>query len=282
MPSDTKGTAGRFDSVSDRHLLITGASRGIGAATALRLAGDFGRMTLVGRSRQRHAEVIDALEGHGVTVTLVPCDLASLSSVSRAIQSIEGPIDVVLVNAGVGGSRAQTEDGFEIHFGVNHLAHHLLVTGLADRIRDRVVVVSSNAHYDSNGLDLDTVRRRTASLTGFPEYRDSKLANVLFGRELARRFPFAAHVVHPGMVATDIWRRIPWPVRPFFTRRMATPHEGADTPAWACVTDGLTDGGYFARRTLRDPSPQAMNMSAAVSLWHRSEEWLAPYRRDTT
>ncbi|MFP5331172.1 MAG: SDR family NAD(P)-dependent oxidoreductase [Acidimicrobiia bacterium] len=265
--------------MTDRHLLITGASRGIGAATALRLAGDFGRMTLVGRNRERHAEVIAALEGLGVAVTLVECDLASLVSVSQAVQSIREPIDVVLANAGVGGRRGQSEDGFEIHFGVNHLAHHLLVTDLADHIRDRVVVVSSNAHYDSTGLDLDAVRRRTASLTGFPEYKDSKLANVLFGRELARRFPFAVHVVHPGMVATDIWRRIPWPVRPLFTRRMATPDEGADTPAWACVADGLENGGYYARRALREPSRVARDREVAAKLWDRSEEWVAPYRK---
>lgn len=214
----------------------------------------------------------------GVAADLIECDLSSLRSVADAASAVEGPVDVVLTNAGVAGQRAITTDGFEIHFGVNHLAHHLLVTSLVDRIRDRVVIVSSNAHYDSAGVDLDGVDRSTRSVTGFPEYRDSKLANVLFGRELARRSPFGVHVVHPGLTATDIWRRIPWPIRPLFTRRMATANQGADTPVWACVEAGLETGGYFARRTLRDPSPQAMDDAAAAELWKRSETWVEPYR----
>jgi len=239
-------------------------------------------MTLIGRNPSRHRPVNDNLEARGVETHLIECDLTSLKSVADAAQAVEGQVGVILANAGVGGQRAETADGFEIHFGVNHLAHHLLVTALADRVTDRVVIVSSNAHYDSDGLDLDQVRRSTRSLTGFPEYRDSKLANVLFGRELARRRGFAVHIVHPGVTATDIWRRIPWPIRPLFTRRMAGPEEGADTPAWACVESALETGGYYARRTIREPSPQAMSDAAAAELWERSEEWVQPYREAHT
>lgn len=235
-------------------------------------------MTLVGRDPARHRPVIDDLQTRNVEADLIECDLSSLESVADAVGAVDGQVDVLLANAGVAGQRAETADGFEIHFGVNHLAHHLLVTALADRVADRVVIVSSNAHYDSDGLDLDQVRRSTRSLTGFPEYRGSKLANVLFGRELARRWDFAVHIVHPGVTATDIWRRIPWPIRPLFTRRMAGPEEGADTPAWACVESGLETGGYYARRTLRQPSPQAMDDAAATALWERSEAWVQPYR----
>lgn len=263
-----------------RHLLVTGASRGIGAAAAIGLAEHFTAMTLVGRHPDRHRAVLDELQTRGVRTRFVECDLSSLDSVGRATASVETPVDLVLANAGVGGQRGVTEDGFEIHFGVNHLAHHLLVTSLADRIRDRVVVVSSNAHYDSHGLDLNSVRRPTKSLTGFAEYRDSKLANVLFGRELARRHDFEVVVVHPGVTATDIWRRIPWPIRPLFTRNMATPAEGADTPVWAVTTQGLRSGGYYARRTLRIPSERAMDDEAARELWERSEEWVTEHRRN--
>lgn len=212
----------------------------------------------------------------------VECDLASLHAVAQAVDSIDAAVDVVLANAGVGGQRGSTEDGFEIHFGVNHLAHHLLVTQLADRVTDRVVIVSSNAHYDSDGLDLDAVQRPTRSLTGIGEYQDSKLANILFGRELARRHRFGVHIVHPGITATDIWRRIPWPIRPLFTRRLADASEGADAPAWACVQSGLETGGYYARRTLRQPSPQAMDDAATSALWERSEVWVQPYREGRT
>lgn len=270
----------RFGPVTDRHLLATGASRGIGAATVIRLSEHFNRMTLFGRDSERHRPVIDELNTRGVDARLIECDLVSLGSVARAAAGIEHDVDVVLANAGVGGQRGMTMDGFEIQFGVNHLAHHLLVTALADRIRDRVVVVSSNAHYDSDGVDLEAVQRSTRSRTGFPEYRDSKLANVQFGRELARRHGIGVVVVHPGMTATDIWRRIPWPIRPLVTRRMASPEEGADTPTWACNEPGLVSGGYYAGRTLRRPSSQALDDSACAELWERSERWVAPYRKD--
>lgn len=272
----------RFDTVTERHLVVTGASRGIGAAAVSQLADHFRRMTLIGRDPARYRPVTDHLAERGVETQLIECDLSSLQSVAEAARAVDGRVDVVLANAGVAGQRAETADGFEIHFGVNHLAHHLLVTSLMDRIEGRVVIVSSNAHYESAGLDLDAMRRSTRSLTGFREYRDSKLANVLFGRELARRHGFGVHVVHPGVTATDIWRRIPWPIRPLFTRRMAGPEEGADTPTWACVEEGLESGGYYARRTLRRPSPQAMDDEAASRLWERSESWVQPYREGNT
>lgn len=265
--------------MSNGHLLITGASTGIGRATADGLAENFDRITLVGRSSERHAAVLDGLRRTGTVATLVECELGSLASVAAAAEAVDGTIDVLIANAGVGGRRGVTHDGFELHFGVNHVAHHLLVTELAGRITDRVVIVSSNAHYDSDGLDFDRVHGRTSSLTGFREYRDSKLANVLDGMELARRFPFATHVVHPGVTATAIWRRIPWPLRPLFTRRMQDPDQGADTPVWAATASNLESGGYYARRTRRSPSDLASDEEAARELWERTEAWVSPFRR---
>jgi retinol dehydrogenase 12 len=265
--------------VSGRHLVITGASGGIGRATALRLASDFGRITFVGRDANRHAPVMDATARVGARSELVECELTSLRSVADAAASIVDPVDVVVANAGVGGRRGITEDGFELHFGVNHLAHHLLITELADRILDRVVVVSSNMHHDATGVDVQQLRRPTASFTGIPEYRNSKLANVLAGRQLARRYPFATHIVHPGLVATGIWRRIPWPLRPLLTRRMASSEVGADTPSWAAIADGLASGGYYSRRTLQPPSALAQDDEAGSRLWETSEEWVAGFRR---
>lgn len=258
--------------------MITGASTGIGRATAGGLAKDFERVTLVGRNPDRHAPVIDELARAGTHVEFVECEMASLESVAGAASFI-GPVDVLIANAGVAGRRGITEDGFELHFGVNHLAHHLLVTELADRILDRVVVVSSNAHHEADGLDLGGVQRNTPSFAGIREYRHSKLANVLFGRQLAQRFPFTTVIVHPGLVATDIWRRLPWPVRPLVTRRMAPPEVGADTPCWAATAEGLASGGYYSKRTLHPPSAPARDDDAGERLWVRSEEWVAGFRR---
>ncbi len=260
------------------HLLITGASSGIGRAAAVALAPRFAKVTLVGRSRERHQPVIDDLTAAGVEAKLVICDLSSLAAVTVAAASVIEPVDTVIANAAVGGVRGVTVDGFEIHFGVNHLAHHLLVTELADRITDRVVVVSSNAHFEAGHLDYRRVRRRTRSLTGLTEYRGSKLANVWFGRELARRCRFGVHIVHPGLAATDIWRRIPWPLRSLVTRNMASPAAAAETPVWAVTTPDLQSGGYFARCAPRPPSQLARDDAAAGDLFERSEAWLRPYR----
>ena len=265
------------------HLLITGASAGIGHAAALEMASTFSHITIIGRDPARHDGLLSRLRNEGADARLVECDLTSLDAVAEAAARVrEGwTIDVLIANAGVAGARGTTQDGFEVHFGVNHLAHHLLVTELADRLTDRVVVVASNAHYASDGLRYDRVRERTKSLTGFAEYQDSKLANVLFGRELARRFGFASQIVHPGVVATRIWRRIPWPIRPLVTRRMATPAEGAETVTWAATADGLESGGYYAAKTRHEPSAQAVDQDAAIELWEQTEEWLAPFRRST-
>lgn len=261
-----------------RHLVITGASTGIGRATVNALADRFERITLVGRSPERHQPVMAELTALGAEATLAECDLRSLASVSAAARRIHGDIDVVIANAGVGGGRGSTDDGFELHFGVNHLAHHLLVNSLAGRIRDRVVIVSSNAHFDAAEPEWDRLTSPTRSFTGFPEYRFSKLANVWCGRQLAVRHGFATYVVHPGLVASDIWRRIPTAVRPWVTRGMASTEAGACTPMWAATAHGLPSGGYFAHMTPREPSALAVDDGRAEAMWDRSETWVAPYR----
>src|SRR5206468_351941 len=111
--------------------------------------------------------------------------------------------------------------GFEITFGTNYVGSFLLTRLLLDRIREsapaRIVNVSSIGHYRAPGIDYEAVRRPTKSRTGLPEYFVSKLANVLHAQELARRLHgdgVTTYSLHPGEVATNVWRRVPWPVRP--------------------------------------------------------------------
>jgi NAD(P)-dependent dehydrogenase (short-subunit alcohol dehydrogenase family) len=255
------------------HLVITGASTGIGRATVEALQPRCSRITLVGRSPERHREVLTAVPG----AEFVAADLRSLRSVASAGAAVHGKIDVLIANAGVAGQRGITDDGFELHFGVNHLAHHLLVRSLAKRITDRIVIVSSNAHFGAEGIDYEAVCRTTRTLTGFSEYQQSKLANIWFGRELARRTGLRTHIVHPGVVASDIWRRIPGPIRRLYTRNMLTTEQGATTSVWAATTDGLDSPGYFALRAPMNPSAVALDDRAAATLWDRSEEWLTPF-----
>jgi NAD(P)-dependent dehydrogenase (short-subunit alcohol dehydrogenase family) len=141
------------------------------------------------------------------------------------------------------------------------------------------VVVASDAHYDAEDLDVDKLRGRTRTIVGMKEYSRSKLANVLFAQELARRVDpaeISAYALHPGVIASDIWRRVPWPIRPIMTRSMATNEEGARTSLWCATTDdpALVSGAYYDSCAPEDPSELATPELAAW-LWDRSEAWTA-------
>lgn len=269
--------------------LITGANTGIGRHIALTLAASGARMILAGRSRERTEPVIrEVQESAGEdNVVFVGMDLASLASVRKAASEVlrlTPSLDLLINNAGLGGTRGLTADGFEIQFGVNHLGHFLLTTLLLDLIREsapaRIVTVASGAHYRAGGIDFAAVRRRTRSLTGYPEYAVSKLANVLFSDELGRRLEGSGvftYAVHPGTVATDIWRRLPSPIRWLITRRMLTSEEGAlPVLHYAASPDaaGLTRV-YCHRTEIREPSEPARDRRLARELWFRSQEWVA-------
>src|SRR5262249_57164152 len=186
--------------LSGRTFLITGANTGIGRATAADLAGRGGRVALGCRSAQKGrdaAAAIGAATGNEA-VTFLPLDQADLASVRTCAEQFLArgePLHVLINNGGVAGQRGITADGFELAFGVNHLGHFALTTALlgclAASAPARVVNVSSDSHYQAKGIDFEAVRRRTASVTGMREYTVSKLSNVLFTQELARRWPTA-------------------------------------------------------------------------------------------
>jgi NAD(P)-dependent dehydrogenase (short-subunit alcohol dehydrogenase family) len=174
-----------------------------------------------------------------------------------------------------------TASGFEIAFGTNHVGPFLLTALLLDRLRSsapaRIVNVASIAHYDAPGIDWEAVRRPTRSLTGMREYRVSKLANVLHARELAVRLEgsgVSTYSLHPGTIASDIWRRVPWPLRPLMTRRMRTPEQGARTSIYCATSGEVADqtGRYYDDCRPREPAASVTDTLAA-ELWRRSCEW---------
>jgi retinol dehydrogenase-12 len=266
--------------------LITGGNTGIGLAAARNFAGRGGRVYLACRSRAKGetavAALIEATGNH--QIGYLPLDLADLDSVRACAQEFlarDEPLHVLVNNAGVAGSRGLTRDGFELTFGVNHVGHFVLTMALLDRLAAsapaRVVTVSSDAHYAAPGIDFDAVRRRTRHVTGMPEYAVSKLANVLFSQELARRAAgrgVTTYALHPGVVASDIWRRVPWPVRPLMTRRMLTTEQGARTPVYCATAPELAgvSGRFYIDAHEADPSRVA-TPELARSLWERSETW---------
>ena len=274
--------------LSGRTFLITGANTGIGRATAADLANRGGRVYLACRSQQKGlaaAATIAAATGNEA-VTFLPLDLADLASVRACAEQFLArgePLHVLINNGGVAGQRGITRDGFELAFGVNHLGHFALTTALLDCLAAsapaRVVNVSSDSHYQAKGIDFEAVRQRTASMTGMREYAVSKLGNVLFTQELARRVAgrgVTAYALHPGVVASDIWRRVPWPVRPLIKRRMITTEEGARTSLYCATAPELAQvsGRFYDDCRERKASAVATG-ELAGTLWQRSEAWTA-------
>jgi retinol dehydrogenase 12 len=278
-----------LDDLAGRTFLVTGGNTGIGLAAARDFARRGGRVYLACRSRDKGeaAAASIAAETGRDAARFLELDLADLSSVRRCAAeflALGQELHVLLNNAGVAGQRGLTRDGFELTFGVSHLGHFVLTTalldGLAGNAPARVVTVSSDAHYQAKGIDFGALRRRTRSITGLPEYAVAKLCNVLFTQELARRTAgrgITTYALHPGVIASDIWRRVPWPIRPLLTRRMASTEEGARTPVYCATSPDVAaaTGRFYDSSREREPSPVATAELAGL-LWEHSEAWAAP------
>lgn len=274
------------NSLNSKRIVITGANTGIGRTAALAIAREGMTMVLAGRSEERTQPVLDALRARGVNAHFVALDLARLSQVREAaaeVRALVPSIDVLINNAGVAGARGVTNDGFELAFGINHVGHYLWTRLLMQEVRraerSRVVTVASRAHKDARAWDWERLRRPTESVTAIPEYATSKLANVLFSAELARRLGADASVttssLHPGVVATDIWRHVPAGLGRVFGLFMRSPESGARTTVH-CATSaeaGEETGLYYARCKPQRPSKQARDVALAAELWERSAQW---------
>jgi NAD(P)-dependent dehydrogenase (short-subunit alcohol dehydrogenase family) len=210
-------------------------------------------------------------------------DLASVRSAAREFLSVGHPLHLLVNNAGVAGAHGRTASGFELAFGVNHLGHFLLTQLLLDRLRAsapaRIVTVASKAHYRAQGIDWEALRERTRSGSGLPEYSVSKLCNVLFSAELGRRLAgsgVTAYSLHPGVVATGIWRSLPWPLGPLIKLAMISPEKGAATTLHCASAPELEreSGLYYDKCEAKAPSALAQDPELAATLWRKSEEWV--------
>lgn len=273
----------------DTTVVITGASSGIGKHTATGLAAMGATTVLACRDRSKAGAVADEIRSAtGGTVELVDLDLADLASVQTCASTLldrYGRVDVLVNNAGgVWSPRRQTRQGLEMTFGVNHLGHFALTLLLTGRLQSsapsRVVNVSSMVHWLALGGmrfdDLQSERR----YRGFDAYARSKLANILFTRELARRLAgtgVTANAVHPGPVRSGfgmdgdlgglagLGNRL---IRPF----EISPEAGARTSVHVASAPELasTTGGYFARSRPARTAPWAADDRAAARLWDES------------
>jgi retinol dehydrogenase-12 len=279
------------DDLAGRTFMVTGANTGIGRVTALELAGRGATVVLAGRSEERTRPVLDEIAGAGGKASFLQLDLGDLASTARAARSFldsGSPLDVLVNNAGLAGTRGLTKDGFELIFGINHLGPFLLTVLLLPLLRKapaaRIVNVASRGHYRAKGIDWDALRRPSAHAYGFKEYCVSKLCNVLFTKELARGKAgpsVHSYALHPGGVASDIYRNLFWPVGPLVKLFLISNDEGARTSLHCATSPEVAsqDGLYYDECREKTPSKLAHDEALATKLWSLSEEWVAPFIR---
>ena len=273
-------------SLRGKNVFITGANTGIGRVTARELARRGAHLFVAGKSQDRTQALIDevrSMEGAGPIewLALDLADLASVRSCAAEFLARKLPLHILINNAGLAGTRGLTKDCFELAFGVNHLGHFLLTELLLQRIKEsapaRIVTVSSRAHSRCKEIAWHGLRQRTATFTGIDEYAQSKLANLLFSAELSRRLQgtgVTTYSLHPGVVATEVWRHLPWFLRPFLKfAGMITAEEGAQTTLHCATSPALAHetGLYYDRCKPRTPSALGQSAPLAKQLWDKSE-----------
>ncbi|MEC0167805.1 SDR family oxidoreductase [Paenibacillus graminis] len=270
-------------------VLVTGGNSGMGLATIIEMARRGAAVIMACRSRSRGEEALaEARRQSGSdNIRLMLCDLASFDSVRAFAEEFTASnpvLDVLINNAGVVALKRQlTADGYELDFGVNHLGHFLLTKLLLERLiaaaQGRIVVVASGA-YKIGKLHLDD-HTLSRGYNPAKAYARSKLANILFTRELAaqlRGTQVTVNAVHPGAVGTSIGvnretgfgRSLLNLLSPFFL----TPEQGADTAIWLAAAPELrgVTGEYYYRRKIQELSPRARDAAAAAQLWQWSLE----------
>lgn len=271
-------------------VVVTGANAGIGRATCEQLARQGAHVVLVCRNAERGREAVDALKvATGSTrFELVIADLALMSQVRRAaaeIQARHPKIDVLVNNAGVYlPQRHVTAEGFEAMFAINHLAPflltHALLPQLAAAAPGRVITVSSDGHRGGH-LHLDDLQM-SRHFNALRQYCNTKLANILFTKELARRsvdHGLVASAYHPGMVRTGFAQDEPGlfgflvkVASPF----LRSPEKAARTATFLATTEDArgTNGEYFINSRRRNPSRKARDEAVARELWEHSAQLL--------
>jgi retinol dehydrogenase 14 len=277
----------RGEPMAGRTVLVTGSTGGIGKATALGLAVMGAHLLITGRDGGRTEDAAREIRAAGGEVDVFVADLSSQAEVRRLADEVlrrAARIDVLVNNVGgYWNTRHVTVDGFELTFALNHLAPFLLTNLLLDRLKQsapaRVVTVSSNAQAMGR-IDFDDLQGER-SYSGARAYNQSKLANVLFTYELARRLRgtgVTANAVHPGVVRTSFGaedpagiRRLVMPLAPLF---MKNPEQGAATSIHVASAPGLEQvtGRFFANSKPKRSSRRSYDQAAAQRLWQLSAD----------
>ena len=275
--------------LSGKTILVTGSNSGLGLETVRVLLARGARVIAAARTAQKAEE---ATGGMGARVVPLACELSDPGSVRAAIKTVAESghqLSAVIANAGIMAlPKRQVAHGIELQLFTNHFGHFILVTGLLDRLTDdgRVVILSSAAHTGTyrGGIrfdDLDAAKHYTA----WGAYGQSKLANLLFARELATRLPKpgqTANAVHPGVIATNLSRHMPSLVRAVFSTvgpavALKSVGAGAATQVYVAVHPDAqrTNGEYWADCNVKESSAYGRDMAMAKQLWQVTEEIVA-------
>ena len=276
--------------LKDRTFLVTGANSGIGRALAEALAGRGARVVLAARSAERTVPVVEAIRTRypSASATFLPLDLADFASIRRATDQLRAAghgLDVLVNNAGVAGTFGLSRDQFDLTYAVNHLGPFLLTNLLLPQLCEspaaRIVNVSSVAHFRARTIDWTRLERQsTPRRSGFQDYAVTKLMNILHAKELARRLGGTSvhtYALHPGGVASNIWRALPGPLQWLLKLFLLSNEEGARTPLYCAAAQEVSTatGRYYDRSREARTNPLADDPSLAAELWARSEAAVA-------
>ena len=268
-----------------RHVVITGANSGIGRSAAVALAGAGASLTLAVRDVAKGEAAASTMAGD---VRVRRLDLANLQSVRSFAEDTSEPVDILIANAGVMAIPMQrTVDGFEMQMGTNHLGHFALANLLLPRIRERIVVVSSEVHRQGR-IDLEDLNWERRPYKRWAAYAQSKLANLLFVQELERRLresgsPVRAVAVHPGYAATNLQNHtgsVVFSLAMNIGNRLIAQSEGMGSlPTLYGATMDVPGGSYIGPDGYRNmrgypaigvPSKRAHDADVARQLWDLS------------
>ncbi len=272
--------------LKDKNAIITGATSGIGRITALAIAEKGARLVLPVRDMAKGEELKQEIaEKTGNTsVELISCRLDSLGSIRQFAEEFKQKHDtlhLLVNNAGTWEvKRRESEDGIEMNFAVNHLAPFLLTNLLLDTIKAsapaRIVNVSSSAHKQAKmNFDDPEGKKRWSSMRS---YGQGKLANILFTRKMAKDLEgtgVTVNCLHPGVVSTRLFDKMPLVFRKIFGLFMITPEKGAETSIYLATSPEVegVSGGYFIKKKEARPTRHAMDMDVAERLWEVSEAY---------
>ena len=272
--------------MNERVAIVTGANRGIGRAIAEGVARADFRTVLVCRRREQGERAMEEIASRtgNHALEVMTADFSSLAEVRRLAGEVIARfprLHVLVNNAGLARKqRMESAEGIELTLAVNHVAPFELTRQLLPALErgapSRVVTVASQAQRGQKLVldDLQNVRRRYA---GVRVYGETKLMNVLFTRELARRTAgtgVTATCCHPGVIATDgLLDYLPALLRPLVAAFAGTSEQGADTPTWLAVSPEVhgATGGYYAKRRLHRANPLADDPDLARRFWAESE-----------